>query len=438
MVHNVIGMDTFIVEVENFQLTQGEFLIRMLIALGIGAIVGLEREHAAMKEHIRGFAGIRTFIFVVMLGFIGGLSYFLLSPLIYLGILVSVAILTGISYFVTASKGDIGATTEFSLLVSFFLGTLTFLGFLEMSLMIMVLIVVLLSLKLRLRSIVGKITMEEMYDFIRFVVIALLIFPFLPDEPYGPYHVLNPREIGWVVILTSGLGFLGYILMKFLGAKKGILLSGIIGGLISSTAVTWIFAGKSKENGALSKEFATAILAASLIMVVRVLVWTFIFNKALFDELFWPVSFVFVIGMAITVYFYYQTRGNKIDDTQIRQNKPLDLRGAVVFGIIYIVILLVVSYANDYLGQAGLLISSMIAGFSDIDAITITVSKLAGNGFSYSIAANAVILATLSNTLVKLGIGLWAGSAALRRELLIGYGVVFIALLGVIAYLNVW
>lgn len=397
------------------------------MAIGIGAIIGMQREHAALNEKVPGFAGIRTFVFVVLLGFMAGLTYYLLSPLVYFGILLSVAIVTGVSYWITAMKGDIGATTEFTALIGFVLGTMAFLGIIELSLTITVLVVVFLSAKFKLHEIVGKITTEELYDFIRFVVLALLIFPFLPDETFGPYDILNPREIGWVIILTSGLGLIGYILMKFLGAKKGILLSGIIGGLVSSTATTWVFAKKSKASEALSHNCATAILAASSIMIIRVLIWTFIFNKFFFNELFFIIFLVFMAAIGITLFLYFTKGKKEVFDTEIPKGKPLDLVGALVFGLIYTIILLVVSYANENLGERGILISSAVAGLSDIDAITISVSKLAGVRLDLSIAAIAVLIATISNTLVKMGIGIWAGSQTLRKDLYLGYGVIFIA-----------
>jgi uncharacterized membrane protein (DUF4010 family) len=208
-------MENFLIDTPSFQLTLNEFLIRLLVAIGIGTIIGMQREHAAIHENSPNFAGIRTFILVVLLGFIAGLTFYILSPLVYFGILLATAIVTGISYWTTASKGDIGATTEFTALIGFVLGTVAFLGFIEISLMITTLVVVILSAKIKLHDIVGKITQGELYDFIRFVVLALLIFPFLPDETFGPYQILNPREIGWVVLLTSGLGLIGYVLMKF-------------------------------------------------------------------------------------------------------------------------------------------------------------------------------------------------------------------------------
>lgn len=429
-------MDLLLIDTPDLKLEQSEFIIRLLVALGIGFLIGLEREHAALKEKAHSFAGIRTFIFVVLLGFIGAMTAVVFTPWMYLGILMSVVLLIAISYRVTASTGDIGSTTEFSVLLAFILGGLSFAGFIEISLMITVVIVVLLSSKIKLQNVIGKITSEELYDFIRFVVVVLLIFPFLPNENLGPFNVLNPREIGWVIILTSGLGFAGYILMRLLGPGKGILLTGIIGGLVSSTAVTWVFTKKSKESEELSLNCAVAILAASSIMILRVLIWTFIFNKELFNQLYGVIIFVLVVALSVTFVFYFKQRKKEVIVTEIRQDKPLDLQGALFFGLVYMLILLVVSYSNEYLGEKGMLLSSAIAGLSDIDAITISVSKIAGESLALKIASNAILIATISNTFVKLGIGIWAGSSQLRKYLFIGYGFVFSAILLVIVYLN--
>ncbi|MDF2157093.1 MgtC/SapB family protein [Algoriphagus sp. CAU 1675] len=427
-------MESLLIDTETFRLTQGEFILRLLVAMGIGAVIGLERQHAAFLEKVTGFAGIRSFVFVTLLGFMAGLTYFLLSPWVYLGILISVAILTGVSYWVTATKGDIGSTTEFSVLISFVLGTLAFLGIIELSLMIMVLVVVFLSSKFRFIRIIGKITPDELYAFIRFVVIALLVFPFLPDQTFGPYQVLNPREVGWVIILTSGLGFLGYILIKFLGAQKGILLSGILGGLVSSTATTWIFAKKSKESPRYSSSCSVAIMASSSIMILRVMLWTFVFNKGLFNDLYLEFFLVFLSGFGMTIFYFFKQKEKKQVKTELPEGKPLDIPGALMFGLIYVAILLIVSYANENLGERGILISSAIAGLTDIDAITITVSKLADLKLDYSIAFVALLISSISNTIFKFAIGAWAGSSALRKDLFWGYGAFFLAALLVLVF----
>jgi uncharacterized membrane protein (DUF4010 family) len=419
--------ESLIIQTESFQLTQMDFFIRLLVATGIGLVIGLEREHASYTEKGENFAGIRTFIFVVILGFIATFVSIISTHWVLVGGLFGTLIIVAVSYWISASKGEIGGTTEFATLIAFLLGSTTFMGFVQESLAIMVIVVVLLSLKMELRRIIGQITHTELYAFIKFVVIALLIFPFLPNQTFGPYDVLNPRELGWIIVLTSGLGFAGYLLMKYMGSDKGILLTGILGGLISSTVVTWVFSKKSKEVPSLSANCAVAILAASTIMVIRVVVWVIIFNKDLLPGLILPMFLLFVTGIGTSIFFHKKQQSEPKAKTDFPLGEALNLREAVFFGLLYTGVLLLVSYANDQFGASGIFLSSAIAALTDIDAITISVSKLAGNTVPLLIAQNAILLATLCNTIVKIGISLWAGSKPLRRYVVIGYGLVFVA-----------
>lgn len=430
-------MDEYVIDVLQLQLTQKDFFIRLLVATGIGFLLGLEREHSALRQKQEAFAGMRTFVLVVLLGFVGAMMHYLFSPWSFLAVFMAVAIFIATSYWITSSRGDIGGTTEFSALLAFLLGALTFLGYIEMSLMITVIIMVLLSSKVKLQTIIGEITGEEMYALIRFVVLALLILPFLPDQEMGPFGVLNPREIGWIVVLTSGLGFLGYLSVKFLGADRGILLTGIVGGLVSSTMVTWIFAKKSKKVPSLSADCATAILAASSIMIIRVLVWVFLFNQDLTPSLYIPMGIIFLSGMGPTLFFHFKQPYKGDVGESIPTGKPLNMQSAIVFGAIYTLIILMVSYTNEYFGQKGIYITSAIAGLTDINAITISVSKLAGNTLSLLTAQNAIVLATISNTIIKIGISLWAGSRELRKLVAIGYGLIFIAAILAFLIMNI-
>lgn len=418
-------METLLIDLESFSLSQKDFFIRLAVAIGIGAVIGLERQYSAMNENSQGFSGVRTFSILSLMGFTSGIFFHLFSPWIYAVILIGVLVLIAFSYWYTANQGDRGLTTELTSFFAFLLGSLVLHGYVEICLTITVILVVVLSSKFRIKAIVGKITPTELYDFILFVVLALLVLPFLPNETFGPepYDVINPREIGWVIILTSGLGLLGHILIKFLGASSGILLSGILGGLVSSTAVTWVFSKKSKENKNLSSQCATAILAASSIMFFRVLIWTFIFNPNLFENLLPAILLVLAAGLGITFFIYKKKNTTEIKDAEIPLGKPLDLKSALVFGLIYVGILLVVSYANHNLGTAGTLISSAIAGLSDVDAITISASKLAEIKLDLGTASLAILIAVMSNTLVKFGISVYAGSKELRNLLLLGYGI---------------
>ena len=420
--------ESMLIQTPDFQITQMDFLLRMLVASGIGLAIGLEREHAALSEQRKSFAGIRTFTIVVLTGFVAAFLNITFFPWIFISRLLAVTVLNGMAYWLTARDGDVGRTTEITGILAYLLGGMVLHGFMEVSLALTVVVLVLLSSKLRFKAIVGRITQAEIYAFVTFVVVALLIFPFLPDTNFGPYNVFNPRELGWVIVLTSGVGFAGYLLMKFLGSDRGILLTGIVGGLVSSTVVTWIFSKKSKEVPALSENCAVAILAASTIMVIRVFAWVFLFNKTLLAGLKLPLAIVFLSGLGAAFYFHKRHRSNhKTVEAELPLGSPLNLRDAVFFGVLYSGVLILVSFANDQFGASGIYISSAIAALTDIDAITISVSKLGGTSIPLLTAQNAILLATLCNTVVKIGIALWSGSRELRWYILVGYGAMFLA-----------
>lgn len=429
-------MDAYIINTTDYQVTQLDLLIRLLVACGIGLLLGLEREHAALLKKQPIFAGIRTFVLLVLTGFTGAALHFLLSPWVFVAILLSVMSLTTISYWITSTKGDIGATSELAGLLAVILGALSFLGYIELSLIITVIILVLLSSKMQLMNVIGKITKEEMYALVRFVVMALLIFPFLPNENYGPYEIINPREIGLVIILTSGLGFLGYVLMRLLGSNKGILLTGIVGGLVSSTMVTWIFSKKSKEVHTLNSLYTSAMLAACTIMVIRVALWIFLFNKELLNGLAIPLIIIFISVAGSTIYFYIRNNKEHPKETELPLGKPLDMTTAILFGILYVAILFVITYANKFFGNEGIFVTSAIAGTSDLDAISISISKMSAASISAEVAQNAILIAMLANTISKFVIALWASSREMRSNLLIGYGLIIAATLLAFAILN--
>jgi uncharacterized membrane protein (DUF4010 family) len=425
--------ESYIIQTDSFQLTQLGFFIRMLVATGIGFVIGLEREHDSIMKKEEIFAGVRTFVFVVLVGFLTTLLSVVFTPWILAIGLLAVSLFVAVSYWNSASKGSIGGTTEFATLIAFLLGATTFMGYVESSLALMVVILVFLSLKVKLKSFIKQITQTELFAFIQFVIIVLLIFPFLPDKTLGPLDVFNPRELGWVIILTSGLGFVGYMLMKFMGSDRGILLTGFVGGLVSSTVVSWVFSKKSKEVPELSINCAVAILAASTIMVVRVSIWVIIFNPALLQSLIIPLALILIAGFGSALFFYRKQQSLSKVDADIPLGKPLNLGEAVFFGILYTAILLLVSYANNQFGAKGIFVTTAIAALTDIDAITISVTKLAGNTVSMLTAQNAILLATLCNTIVKIGISLWFGSKALKKYVLIGYGLIFLS--GLVGFL---
>ncbi|MGY8915782.1 MAG: MgtC/SapB family protein, partial [Flavobacteriales bacterium] len=221
--------------------------------------------------------------------------------------------------------------------------------------------------------------------------------------------------------------FVGYILMKFLGADRGIFLTGIFGGMVSSTVVTWTFSKKSKEAPSLSSNYAMGIFAAATVMIVRVAVLVFIFNKALLEGLIVPLLILLFTGLGVTFYFYNRKTSNERFTENLPLGQPLNVRDALFFGVLYTGILILVSYASSEYGEKGIYLSSAISALTDIDAITISVSKLGGSTLAVLTAQIAIILATISNTVVKIGLALWNGSPPLKKYILIGYGLIFIS-----------
>lgn len=420
-------------QLENFQLTEFDFLIRMLVTAGIGFVLGLEREFSQHSENSEVFAGLRTFTLVALFGFLAAYLGITFTYWIFIAGFLGVVTIVSISYWVTSNKGDIGSTTEFAVIFTFLLGGLVLVGNINLSLALTVIALVLLSLKLTFRTMIGQLSQKELYAFVRFVVVALLILPFLPDNYFGPYNIINPREVGWIIVLVSGIGFVGYILMKFLGTDRGILLTSILGGLVSSTLVTFTFSKNSKETPQLSQNYAVGIFAAATIMVVRIFLLVFIFNKEMLVELIIPLLILLLTAFGVAVFFYKRQYGKPALIDKIVLGDPLNIKNAVFFGIFYMGILLLVSYANHTYGTKGIYVSSAISALTDIDAIAISVSKLGGTTMNILFAQNAILIATLSNTVVKIGIALFTGSQQLKKYVLVGYSCIFIA--GIIGFL---
>lgn len=395
----------------------GPYMLGLLISLAIGLIIGLEREYDKLKDEV-GFAGIRTFPIVTILGFVIGTLSETFSPWFLMVGLGSFILFIGIGQLLkTRMESGLGMTTNLALITTFVLGIMVSQALYRDSVATAVIVVTLLSLKTTFRSIIQNITHQELFAFIKFVIIALLILPFLPNRDYGAGGLLNPFEIGSIVVIVSFLNFIGYFLVKFVGSRKGILLTAILGGIISSTAVAWNYAAKSKENPELSREYSAGIIIASAIMFPRLALLAAIFNTAVLAELAFP-SIILTLICLIPAIFFIRKRTDQVA-TKIDLGNPLNMLNALSFTAIYIVILYAVYYGNEYLGESGLYYSAIIAGLADTTAITISMAKFSMDGQQLSLAALVIIAATLSNTLVKLGIVFSRGSKTTAR--LVGY-----------------
>lgn len=399
----------------------GPNMLGFFISLAIGLILGLEREYDRLTGEM-GFAGIRTFPIVSILGYmIGTLSddFTHWFAIISLGALF---VFLGFGYLLKAQQDTaVGITTNLALITTFVLGIMVSLEFYRDAVAAAVVVVTLLSLKTTFRNIIQNITSQELFAFIKFVIIALLILPFLPNEHYGPNGLLNPFEIGSVVVIVSFLNFFGYFLVKFVGSRKGILLTAILGGLISSTAVAWNYAARSKESPHLSRDYSAGIVIASAIMFPRIALLAAVFNTQVALQMAIPLTLLALVGLIPAFLLIRKGKDSKESETEteIELGNPLNVLNALGFALIYVTILYAVHYGNEFFGDSGLYYSSIIAGLADTTAISISMAKFGLDPQYVKLSALVILAAALSNTVVKMGIAFSKGSKATAKY--VGY-----------------
>lgn len=405
---------------------QIDLFYRFGAALLIGLLIGLQREYAHLQheQEEQSFGGTRTF---ALLGLLGCTAAFLADQLQSVLVFVAIAAIAGglimIAYVSTARKGSIGMTTEAAAVATMLIGAICFQGELAIAAALGVAMTVLLELKLQTRTLVRNITHADVYATLTFAVITLIILPVLPSRSYGPppFDVLVPYNVWLMVVLISGISFLGYILIKVVGAQRGVGLTGLLGGLASSTAVTLSFAQRSRDISGLERPFAMAILLAWSVMFVRVMIEVAVINQALFRIVWIPLTAALVVSIAYCIYLYRIQSTGKQEEQDTFKN-PFELGPALTFGLIYAVILLVANTARLYLGSTGIYLSSIASGLADVDAITLSLAELSQDtdDLDLQTAARGIVLAAVSNTLVKGGIVLAMGSMMLRKVIMPG------------------
>ena len=328
-----------------------------------------------------------------------------------------------------SNKISKGGTTELTTLLTYLLGSMVFLGYYRLAIAVAVLVTLLLAFKVSIHGFIGKVTQQDLHALLKFTVITFLVLPFLPDQAYGPYDNLNPFSIWTIVVLLTALNFTGYLLAKFISARKGIIVTGILGGLVSSTAVSWFFARQSKQYPLNSVNYAAAILLASSIMFPRILLWLYIYNQDLLVESWFYVLIIGLIGIAVALLLTQYNKAGNISEN-IPGKNPLNLSEALRFGAIYVGILLLVGFAEENFGDEGIYVVSGISGLTDVDAITISLANLSMEEFKLSTASLGIVIAAIANTLVKYGLCLLFGSNELRKYS--SYGFLSILLAGLV------
>lgn len=401
-------------------MSDAELFYRFGIALAIGFLVGLQREFSYRKAQAPSPAGVRTFSLLSLSGcaaaFVAANAK---SPAILAVFLGVVGALIVASYLTTARDGDVGSTTEVAALITVLNGALCYWGMLQLAAALGVATTVVLSAKVPLRRLVDKLTTEDLVATLKFGVVTAIVLPLLPREPLGPppLDVLVPRDLWLMVVLISAIGFVGYVLIQIVGPKRGIGLTGILGGLVSSTALTLSFAQKSREDSDLGKPFAFAVVVAWTMMFARMLAVVAIINRDLFDAIWFPLAAAGATGAVYAVWLHFSDRASP--ETKLAFSNPFEVGPALRFGLLYAVVLLLSRTAQLEFGDRGVLLSALVAGIVDVDAITLSLSELSRSGQELSLdtAALGVMVAAMANTALKGVIVLATASSSLRRRI---------------------
>jgi uncharacterized membrane protein (DUF4010 family) len=408
-----------------------DLLKKIGLALALGMLIGIEREFSQRREGEPLFAGSRTFALLALLGAISGYLALKTSPLILLGGFIVVGALIVISYFLSVrADGHLGTTTEVSALLTFCLGVIVALGELLVASITTIVIVTLLALKPGFKAFTGKISHEDIYATLKFAIITVVVLPFLPNRTFGPLDVFNPAETWLMVILVAGISLAGYVLVKIFGTQRSVPMIGLLGGLVSSTAVTVSFSQRSKQNAELSRVLALGAILASTTLFPRLLIEIAVVNAALLPKLIIPFTGMTLVGLVAIAWLWRMERRRE-HTAEVQLTNPFSILPALKFAALFVAILFLSKAALDFAGTRALYFTAILAGLTDVDAITLTTARLARDSLATSTAAVAIVLATLSNTIMKGCIAWLFGAKLFSRQISWGLGMILAA--GIIA-----
>jgi uncharacterized membrane protein (DUF4010 family) len=397
-----------------------DLFLRFGAAIAIGFLIGLQREYAHGGRDQMIIAGERTFALFSLAGAMAAMvADQLSSALAFFGIILVLGLFTTMAYFTSSRSGNVGLTTEVAIVIAIAIGALCYWGYLTLAVAVGIATTVLLSIKLETDRLARALTREDILAALQLAVISAIVLPILPNESFlpPPFDVLNPFKIWLMVVFISGISFLGYVAIKIVGPEQGIGLTGLLGGMASSTAVTLSFSERSNREPDLSKPFVLAITLAWTVMFARVLIEVSVVNPALLGQVWLPITLAGLVGLIYCGYLFFVQRTAEKGD--VKFSNPFDLMSAIKFGLLYALVLLISRAAQMYLGETGLYLSSIISGLADVDAITLSMAELSRTGvLGMDQAALAIVLATMSNTLVKGGIAIIAGSSTLKKSII--------------------
>lgn len=391
-------------------------------ALAIGLLLGVER-YKDRDPGEKKTAGMRTFTIFALLGAVCGLL-----PLSYTLITVGALILLlGLGYY-RHSEESLGITTETAALLTFWLGYMMH-EYETLAISVGIVLAILLASKRALHDFVKEEVSEtELYDTLKFLAVVFVVFPLLPNQNIGPYAFFNPTHIWILIILVSTISYVGYVLIRVLGGKRGLAISALIGGIISTTAVTMSLAQRAKQAPEFSRTYGMAGMMANAVQFPRLLFLIWFVDRNLGAYLTVPLLGMGAVGLlSAWIIGRAQKEGAKDFSTKFIVQNPYSLTPALKFGLFFIGVFLLSKLATVHFGTQGIYMTSAIAGLGDASAISLSVAKLVNDGsLSFPSACTAIFIAVFMNALLKWILAWTNGS----RNLAIWLGIGFAAVIG--------
>lgn len=414
---------------------------RLGLALLIGTLLGVERgrrlrdgERAAHAELSQNVAGVRTFALIGLMGGVWGLLSQTLGE-VFLGLgFVALAGLVLLSHVLEARKdGNIGITTELAQFLTFGFGVLSARGEMDIAAAGGVATLAFLSFKQPIHQWVDALQEIEVRATVKLLIITVIMLPLLPNHGYGPGATINPYKIWLLVVLISAISFVGYFAIRITGPKIGTSLTALFGGITSSTAVTLSFARMGKENPDMQRLLASGIALASGVMFLRILLIIWVVNPN-FDLFMVPTLGGMALASFLGALLLWFDRQGGSGPAVMNIKNPFELATAIKLSIFLTAILALSYLVRDWLGNTGLYALSALSGLADVDAISLSMARLARDPTQWPVARASILIAAMVNTVVKGGFATWlcGQQLALRTWLVIvpslGLGALVMAL----------
>lgn len=395
---------------------------KLALALGLGLLVGFQREWTA--PHV---AGIRTFALVTLFGAVVGLVFDPLGQWIvaagFLALTSMIIVVTVLKF--SGSDDAPGLTTQVAALIMYMVGVAIAIDQLALGVIVGAGVAVLLQWKQSLHVFVKRIGDKDIRAIFQFVLIGLIVLPVLPNKAYGPYRVINPHEIWLMVVLICGISVGSYMAYKFFGARAGTVLGGILGGLISSTATAVSYSRHARKTPSASGLASLVIMIASTIVFARVIFEVAIVAPSILGRLVPPLAAMMALMTAISAVLYLLTRKEEMQVPL--EEDPADLKAAVVFGILYALVLFAVAVAKEHFGDQTLYGVAALSGLTDMDAITLsTAQMIKAERLTIETGWRMILIGGMSNLFFKAAAVAILGSRQLFKRIALIFGLSFL------------